>query len=175
MNPNITHTPSVETHSKTVGHEKELHVEVIILMRHGDYSMMGLTPRGREQVERVARAMFPYVKGKDIQLVTSPVKRAVDSAEIVATALDTSFEVKAFLKSKGGTLTSQNIDGALSFLRKATVHVVIFSTHLEFCEDFPEIIDARLMRLKKMSAVTDMPRGAAWVIDCKTGECVLIP
>jgi len=109
----------------------------LILVRHGSYDSKTshLTVRGREEVERFAGLVAPFVSGT-VSLLCSETKRAFESAEILGGI----FNAKP-LQKKG--LWSHPDDypdclGARRLIRDHEADTVIVVTHGEYVMDFPE-------------------------------------
>lgn len=147
----------------------------MILVRHGAYDHANggkLTDRGRKQVESLAGLLVTKrFTGPGISLLSSTSPRAQETAEILSVRLAIGeFEGHECLFPKDMELTHEEIRATLELIarRVDSCDTIVISTHLEFVEDFPEIL-GKFHRLPiQKGGLPDY--GSATLIDMETGQ-----
>ena len=139
-------------------------MKFMALVRHGNYNSRGLTSDGQEQIGSLGDRLKGLLNGSTVAILTSPTRRAVESADILARVLDCTTEVHDVLESGGGVYPKCDEVLALVHSWRDSVDAVILVTHLEYTEDFPRYFFQEEFRVRMFS--TNIPKGSAYVIDC---------
>jgi phosphohistidine phosphatase SixA len=145
-------------------------LKLIVVVRHGFYEGNQLTERGRKQIRNLAEVLADHLNGYKVALLSSSVKRARETSEILADRLGCpEIEEHACLFSKG-FLDERQAGQVLQLIDdKAKTHeAVVLSTHLEFIDSFPTYWGTvKGFNIRRGLAT---PNGAARVVDVRTGE-----
>ena len=111
----------------------------LFLVRHGNYNSEGLTDDGREQVTRLAESIRPLAIGTSY-VMSSPIKRALQSAEIVARALGIADieQVPFFHQDEFYHRVPGHLEKAMQIVteRAGMVDNLVVVAHLPLVEDF---------------------------------------
>lgn len=106
-------------------------------IRYGRLPGFSLSAEGRAQVERAARTLAKRLHGP-VRVVTSPLERAVESAEIIANALGA-----AALETDARVIEARSTFDGLRYRRDRLLHVQRWLTAAE-CDENPSEIAARM-------------------------------
>jgi len=145
-------------------------METLILIRHGNYDDTEddngpLTEAGREKIVRLVDKLKPLAGGRRLLILSSPSKRAQESAEILAAAFGISFEKHKVLWSDESHF--EDMPAALELVRRrqAEADILILVTHREYIADFPPYFFEQEFGIKISWHI--IGKGEAWVIDCE--------
>ncbi len=137
----------------------------LAIVRHGDYSFTTdrLTPRGWEQIYNIGEQLKTRLKKNQVaHILTSPEKRAEESARILADILKAPVEEHELLYSDGSH--PEDLDEAYKLIQalrsKADLGVVV--THMEYANSLPSFIG------EKDLGISHYPR------EVRKGEAALI-
>ncbi len=146
--------------------ESKKEAQLIIAVRHGEYDDRGLTCDGVQQVQDLASRLRQIIpKGHTVAVLSSPMHRAVQSAEIIARKFLCSHTVHSDLSS------DDSADGELLMqvlTKEYYGETVVAITHY----DAPSgIIDAFSRKyFKTPSPPFESPKGNGCMICLKTGK-----
>lgn len=126
----------------------------IVLLRHGRDSNNSLTPLGIEQTGALAERLHQLFAATRVGIFSSTVKRAVQSAEIIATRFGGLDVIQLFALGRGDGHTDPE-DRILASLRERLqqdeLNVIIGATHLPAIEDiFTHTRDRLRWRVDRM-------------------------
>lgn len=144
-------------------------MEKVIILRHGDYDRMrNLSEKGKDQIRRTAEFLRPHIEGKSIVLLSSPVGRAVQSAQELKERLGiaSSVELHDALDSNHVTRTANVMD----LIEQQTADVVLVMTHFELTKYLPRSWAHKHLSVKNFPEEPLM-KGGAWIIDCEAKTC----
>ncbi|MEM2908988.1 MAG: phosphoglycerate mutase family protein [Candidatus Bilamarchaeaceae archaeon] len=114
-------------------------LETIIIIRHGSYSEDGgLDKNGRIQITKSAEQLKEVIKGKGATIVTSPLKRAVESSQIIADMLKLSLEKDDALSCE--SVEKNKLKEFIEKLKQKKKEVIILVTHQPNIIDICEIL-----------------------------------
>lgn len=144
----------------------------LIIVRHGDYDKKTgeLTDAGKWSIEKLAGKLSAHISGP-LSIITSPAKRARDSASIIAQInVANSMEQDELLFSDPDV--SENCGALYNLLnrRQNEADTFLIVTHYEYLKYFPGYFGKKLLSVKFETSI--VRRGEALVIDCerKTSE-----
>lgn len=148
-------------------------IEMVIACRHGEYLDNGLlTSEGIEQSQVLARRIKELVNGQKVTLFTSPAKRAVNTAAILAKEL----ELSANPILCNVLYSEEYYDGEqkrLAMLEHVQEGVIVAVTHYESPSGIVNAF-SRAVFGKRVDPA-EIFKGEAIVLCLKTGEISLIP
>ena len=109
------------------------------IVRHGDYKDGRLDDRGRKKMEHLGRTLKLRFKGLKVVLLSSPINRAKESAEILGVNLEIPFTEHQCLAAPGDSLEPKQIGESMRLFDEKCKEfdVVIFTTHMPFIDKFP--------------------------------------
>lgn len=146
----------------------------LIVLRHGDYNAAGdLSPLGKQQMERMAEKIPDLVADcSSIRVFSSPAKRALQSAEVIAAKLGLSAEKDSVFYSADG---KSNTQGALGFILSlpAETDGAIIVTHAELASEIPFYYAYQILKLPKMEYRV-VSRGCGIILDLEAKTSKLI-
>ena len=157
----------------------------VIIIRHGDYDgNHNLSEYGKESISRLAMKLLPEIERKTIVCISSMASRGIQSSEILQTkwkkngisiAFEKKYEVwsgndayrerRRLLEQEERDISVQNFDWLKAFIENAIEEIVIVMSHLEFVEDFPEMLGFKGEEIDK---------GQAMILDLETHERIII-
>lgn len=144
--------------------------------RHGSYDLrtLELDSYGRQQMVLISEALAPYAQGKEVAILSAKRKRVTQSAEIVATKLDTSWEIAECLSSGDNDICENLLEETVTLIEKAAgSDLVILITHVGYTKWLPYFYIQR--RWQKEIEKRPLNKGHGWLIDCDTGEMFELP
>lgn len=145
----------------------------VIVIRHGHYGQdHNLSEQGKNDIANLAIKLLPEIQGEDIICLTSMAPRALQSAEILQKkwaeqGVETQFEKKYEIWSGNDAgrerrrlqedeqkkVSVHDFDWLQQFIEKDYHEVIVVVTHLEFVEDFPELLGMRGKEIDKGTAM----------------------
>ncbi len=142
----------------------------LIIIRHGDYSGNNLTSNGQRQIENLATKLKKFINNDSVTIITSPVRRAYESAEILSSFFKTEPEPNHILWPSFGCL--KDCEKALSLIRsnKEKRDVLIVVTHYEYMKSLPVYFAEKELDVDLKPVVFNyeiLDTGEGWVIDCQ--------
>jgi len=144
----------------------------IFIARHGDYIGNELTVTGEQDIERLADSIGEILNGNSVYLISSEVKRAVRSADIIAEKLGLPAEFKKVdWLFNGNHETYERMDSIIQYNNKDALIAV---GHKGFVNGYPlyymrhhhELNNINFFRPKK---------GQYIYIDRQTSSHILLP
>lgn len=138
----------------------------LIIVRHGRFGTDdSLSEEGRLQTESLATIIKKRINGSDVLLLSSPIKRALESAEIIGTALQVGPKIlNALRHANEMESTADQIKRLLS--RHEIVIVVAHEPHSVALPPF---------FTKEKKDFDPLSFSEAYVIDCDSGDWTRIP
>ena len=99
----------------------------LFVVRHGYYGDdgpdRGLTPSGQKKIQRLAERMKEIYAGSDIAIVSSPLRRADESAQIIADTFGlTGLERDYALKNEGEYLSEREVNAIHNIVELRKIH-----------------------------------------------------
>ena len=146
-------------------------VKKLIIVRHGNYdgSNGHLSESGQRQIRDLAIKLRPFMQSRKKVMIASPMRRTVQTAEILEDVFRIKFITDIFLQTEDGSLPYHKAKAALDFLKVSDANLVIFVTHFEYGIDFLPFFLQRVFG-KFVAAEAELPRGGALVIHCRDGS-----
>ncbi|MDD5043709.1 MAG: histidine phosphatase family protein [Patescibacteria group bacterium] len=141
-------------------------MDKLIIVRHGDYdSGAHLSNLGCEQMKALAEKLKTVVNGSSVCILTSPIGRALESAEILNSVFNVGCEQHKVLWSE--SRHPEDFPVALDLVRshKDRAEVLILVTHYEYAEGFPRYFAKEELDVQLRSE--SIQKGEALVIDCQ--------
>lgn len=156
---------------------QEGNMRLLIVVRHGNYDdEYNLSPKGREQMQKLAESLQSLTNGNKVLLLSSTAKRASQSAEVISQMLSVSFEEHEILWSEN--CHPENKPSLLEFVRarKQEAEIVILITHLEYADSFPAYFAREELKINLGNTWPPEPeKGQACLIDCISKSFQLLP
>ena len=157
--------------------EKGVHhvrLQKLVVVRHGCYDDTGLTEQGRRHIAQLAETLAQRLNDHAVALLSSPLKRAMETSEIIAARLGLNFDEHPCLLSGGYRLNNGQVEATLRLIaeRSETYTAIILSTHLEFVEKFPSLWGATHGFL--IAQEENVLKGTARVVDVQTGQVEIL-
>ena len=102
----------------------------LFVVRHGYYGDdgpdRGLTPSGQKKIQRLAERMKEIYAGSDIAIVSSPLRRADESAQIIADTFGlTGLERDYALKNEGEYLSEREVNTIHNIVELRKIHEAV--------------------------------------------------
>lgn len=138
----------------------------LVLARHGHYNDDGrLSKTGVRQIQSLSEKLKAICNGDSVLILSSPVDRARQSAEILSQNLETDLEIHDILWSDCDHM--EDFDGTIELVRLKLdqAQTLILVTHYEYVESFPAYFAKHELGVELASWLIDP--GEAWVIDCR--------
>lgn len=141
-----------------------MQLDKLILVRHGSYDRetADLDPEGVEQVTYLGNALKAHIVPGSTVIYSSPIERALQSAQILSQILSLEV-VEAFQLGPRGAMTEPHAVEVMELIGSKPAKVVILVTHeplaCAFPKHFGEKIDASF-------GLMSVDQGCASVIDC---------
>jgi phosphohistidine phosphatase SixA len=145
----------------------------LVIVRHGDYGLdRCLNEFGKKNINNLAKQLKRRINSDSLMILSSPLERAKESAEIIAANFKVSFKENRILCSGGGY--SENFPGLLKLIRNLQydVDVLILVTHFEYTEGFPSYFGQQELGVNFLTR--GISKGKAWEIDCVKKNIALI-
>lgn len=135
----------------------------LFIVRHAPYNDNGkISIRGYQKIIELApRLRGAIPESYKILILTSPVSRAVDTANVLSEYLKVSFNENETFDSCNTFNTMSAFQAILE--RADDAEAIILVTHLEYCEYLPVTVAKEIMNQKIPSCNTN--KGKAWVCD----------
>ncbi|MFC1721482.1 histidine phosphatase family protein [Patescibacteria group bacterium] len=146
-------------------------MEKLIIVRHGDDIGHKLSKDGALQILNLAKKLKSEVNHSSAIILTSPVNRVHQSAEIIAEELDAEVEKQEILRSSNEDDTQ--LDETLDLVNKQKSDVVILVTHWEYTQEFPMFFGSKALSVQ--FGFQNVKKGGTVIIDCKQKTLELIP
>lgn len=148
------------------------HVETLILVRHGHDANDRISETGRAQIQSLRERIASLVASKTVYILSSPTRRALDTADMLSDRLNAAIDLYDVLWSENDH--PMNMEKALELIRafEAKVDVLVVVTHYEYVKDFPAYYGRNVLGVTFPSKLID--KGRAWVIDVekKQIQCI---
>lgn len=146
----------------------------LIVVRHGEYVQFSgrLSEVGRRQMEALAESIKVLLDGMSVRMISSTAQRALDSAEVLSTVLQVTFDGNDLLWSDN--MHRMKMEETLEFIRSIAdqADVVILVTHIEYAE---YLIRSYIKKISSERSITvEAPyntptgKGQAWILDCES-------
>ena len=166
-------------------------MKAIVLVRHGDYNegTYNLTNDGKILVSRLAENLKPHLDGMTFRILSSPAKRAIQSAEIIAKSTgqeDKPIEIHDILQLSYWSeypallaMIEQNGDGkdesGAEIEGEEKFDALVNVTHFEVVEEFPRYVAENYFHAKLSQDCHVISKGCAWIVKAPVdGVCELI-
>ena len=138
----------------------------LIIVRHGRYRTDGsLSLFGRESIRELVCRLESLVDEGPILVLSSSAKRAYESANILAEALEADFESSDVLWSEQYRPARPDTVLSMILSRADDYETVIVVTHLEYVQTLPTHFSKRVLACELR--LDHLRRGGACVIDCE--------
>jgi len=138
----------------------------LVVARHGQYGHDDrLNETGRDQVAGLAKKLEAHINSDSVLLLTSPVDRARESAEIIGSYFGVGLEEHEVLWSENDH--PEDFPRALELVksRQGDVDIIILMTHFEYVEHFPAYFAKKELEVELRCRLIE--KGEAWVVDCE--------
>ncbi len=146
-------------------------LELVAIVRHGEYDTYYLNPRGEAQMRALATGLLPLVGGRKLAVISSTIRRAVQSACLLAEGLGaprpilyevlvSHDECRPDLPVAYALITRESEAGAAA---------VIVVTHMEYTEELPSFVCQQL-GISGVHLPRRLQKGQAWILNVATKE-----
>ena len=146
----------------------------LILVRHGAYREEDLTEIGRDQIKRLAEVLRSIVKESSVLIMSSPKIRAEQTAQIIADALNVSFESNEAFDEFG---SMDWLEEAVEMIdsKKDEAESIIITTHSVQVAEIPSTFSNAVWATKIHPRNLCLEYGQAWVLNCEDNTIQRIP
>lgn len=144
----------------------------LVVVRHGTHEPIDsggwLDDNGQQQMSKMAHSLKPIAHGSKVVILSSPLTRCRQGAEILAATFMVKYEMASLLKSS--LSQPEDLSAALDLVEWACpgAGVLILVTHLEFAELFPPYYSQQVWG--RDLDIQPINKGEACVIDCVAME-----
>lgn len=151
-------------------------IKSLLVIRHGSYDFKGLTDYGIEDVKKLTAMLSKVINpGESTIMISSPIDRAILTAEIISEGLDNlPFRThSALCESKSApesTSDLSNLSGALELVRELSdeFSTIIFVSHEGCASCLPMYYSVYELGLPQ-KPFNYVGKGSGQVLDCTTG------
>ncbi len=154
-------------------------MDTLIVVRHGDYdegagATAPLNERGRLQMADLAGKLAKFLAGRSHKILYSPVRRVVESADILHDTIGGVCEENEIFRSSGAI--DPRTQQAMQIIDSQDVDVVIVVTHHEYSAALPWEYGGRFGKRYGAGCFPDFAsgKGEARVIDMNMKTCTSI-